>query len=326
MNLPPVTKQQAIDLKKIGIEKQARNLRSKKLPLFPKVAANEYAESKYGAIKEKENKAQINSIEDFLSGVDWQEKNILPKFFLWLGDNNATFGRSDGWVWVSVPNKFNHASPALVFQYFKNESGINFDPNINIVNKGENKTWKSMSVFWALGYDILIDGTVVNKRGKKIMPVFKDYTTVNISLNGSTKTCQIHRLLACKYIPNPNDYPIVNHKDGNKMNNSIENLEWCTYSHNASHAYKNGLRKKRCPAIPKQFNSKPKSIIKILDGNIVETYPSLLQAEKITGYPASSIKRWCEKSMIKNGFLWQYEHAQSAGLDAAINILKERLK
>lgn len=52
----------------------------------------------------------------------------------------------------------------------------------------------------------------------------------------------VHRLVAQCFIANPNDYPEVNHKDGNKENNSIDNLEWCTRSQNNKHAFETGLR------------------------------------------------------------------------------------
>ena len=66
---------------------------------------------------------------------------------------------------------------------------------------------------------------------------------------GKRKDFKGHRLVAEYFIDNPNDYPIVNHIDGDKSNNHIENLEWCTYSQNNIHAYKNGLntsKKKQC--------------------------------------------------------------------------------
>lgn len=57
------------------------------------------------------------------------------------------------------------------------------------------------------------------------------------------RTFQLHRVLADAFIPNPNGYTVVNHKDGDKGNCSIDNLEWCTSSYNAKHAFDTGLRK-----------------------------------------------------------------------------------
>lgn len=53
----------------------------------------------------------------------------------------------------------------------------------------------------------------------------------------------VHRLVAKAFIPNPNNLPQINHKDGNKLNNCISNLEWCTNLYNQQHAWKNGLHK-----------------------------------------------------------------------------------
>tara|TARA_R100000951_G_scaffold35157_1_gene29759 strand:- start:7 stop:480 length:474 start_codon:yes stop_codon:yes gene_type:complete len=71
-------------------------------------------------------------------------------------------------------------------------------------------------------------------RGKKISPYIRSgYNRVILSKNSQQKHFSIHRLLAILYIPNPNNYPCVNHKDCNKQNNNLNNLEWCTYMYNS---------------------------------------------------------------------------------------------
>lgn len=67
------------------------------------------------------------------------------------------------------------------------------------------------------------------------------YMIVNLSKNGTYNTKTVHRLVATAFIRNPNNYGVVNHKDGNKKNNAVDNLEWCTQRYNMKHAYRNGL-------------------------------------------------------------------------------------
>jgi len=59
-------------------------------------------------------------------------------------------------------------------------------------------------------------------------------------------TIYIHRLVAMAFIPNPNNYPQVNHKDGDKSNNNVSNLEWCNNQQNSIYARDNGLKPKVC--------------------------------------------------------------------------------
>lgn len=68
------------------------------------------------------------------------------------------------------------------------------------------------------------------------------YIGVGLHKKGVRKQAMIHRLVGIHFIPNTENKPQINHKDGNKTNNSIENLEWCTHSENAYHAFKTGLR------------------------------------------------------------------------------------
>ncbi|ELM4096003.1 HNH endonuclease [Salmonella enterica] len=65
----------------------------------------------------------------------------------------------------------------------------------------------------------------------------KGYQRVTLCRHGKTKRFQLHRLVALVHLPNPDNLPVVNHKDGNPQNNHVSNLEWCTYSHNLQHAY-----------------------------------------------------------------------------------------
>lgn len=69
----------------------------------------------------------------------------------------------------------------------------------------------------------------------------RGYYGVRISKNGKQSTPKIHSLVANAFIPNPQNLKEVNHKDGNKKNNYVDNLEWSTRSHNIKHAFDNGL-------------------------------------------------------------------------------------
>ena len=67
------------------------------------------------------------------------------------------------------------------------------------------------------------------------------YAMIKLS-NGKQKNCRVHRLVAEHFLPNPDNMKEVNHKDGNKDNNHVSNLEWCTRSHNVKHSFDTGLK------------------------------------------------------------------------------------
>ena len=94
-------------------------------------------------------------------------------------------------------------------------------------------------------YAITDKGEVVNlNTGNKTFGYLnkKGYLVFDFRRRGG-KTVPIHRLVAKAFIPNPNNLPQVNHIDGNKTNNKLENLEWCTNGQNQKHAFANGLQK-----------------------------------------------------------------------------------
>ena len=102
--------------------------------------------------------------------------------------------------------------------------------------------WKT----FAHTYQISNYGRVRNIATDRILiPRIKDtgYYQITLSLGGRSKkhTFKIHRLVAEQFIPNPDNLPQVNHIDGNKLNNCVDNLEWCNQSHNIQHAMALGL-------------------------------------------------------------------------------------
>lgn len=85
-------------------------------------------------------------------------------------------------------------------------------------------------------------GNIYNRHGHKMIGAVGRDGYLHVLLNGKNKN--VHRIIAETFIDNPNDYEQVNHINGTKTDNRINNLEWCTRSHNLKHAYENGLEQK----------------------------------------------------------------------------------
>ena len=100
-------------------------------------------------------------------------------------------------------------------------------------------------------YTIYEDGSVVGPSGKKLKPVKNNcgYGRITLCYEGRRDLVFVHRLVAEAFLVNPAGKPFVNHKDGNKLNNHVENLEWCTCQENIQHAWDTGLNKSNADAL-----------------------------------------------------------------------------
>lgn len=125
------------------------------------------------------------------------------------------------------------------------------------------------------------------------------YYNVLLYKDGKRKNERVHRLVASAFIPNPNNYPYINHKDENPSNNHVDNLEWCTAEYNINY----GTCKERIA------NSNSKPILKYdLDGNFICEYKSLAEAERIEGIDHATISMSCSgRVSYQCGFIWIYE-------------------
>lgn len=139
------------------------------------------------------------------------------------------------------------------------------------------------------------------------------YMYVQFYKNKKSKYCLIHRLVALAFIDNSKKLPEVNHIDGNKSNNNLQNLEWISKSDNEKHAYLflNKPRKNGSKGKFGKDNSKSKKVFQI-DKNtneILNVYYGIGEAERITGICNQQISKCCLKRkgyLTAGGYKWRY--------------------
>ena len=151
------------------------------------------------------------------------------------------------------------------------------------------------------------------RKGEKLKPDIapNGYYRVTLAKNGHKTQKYLHRLLAEHFIDNPLNLPQINHKDGNKLNCRLNNLEWVTVKDNVIHAYKNGLinhvRGKNHPNFG-QFGSDSKKAKKVKATNIItketKIYGSMIETKK-DGFLPSEVSRCCNHGGTHHGFVFE---------------------
>lgn len=134
---------------------------------------------------------------------------------------------------------------------------------------------------------------------------------VDLYGHGKPKHMLIHRLVAMAFIPNPNNYPQINHMDENPKNNHVDNLEWCTGSYNIRYFFE------RHPYVwnGQSFSSdrrkkitRTQRIVQLdLSGNVVRIWDNLVSIKHETGWNEWHIEECCKGNRKKaRGYIWRY--------------------
>ena len=165
--------------------------------------------------------------------------------------------------------------------------------------------WRDIDGYNSL-YEISNLGNIKSKKrkinnryygGKILVPIQrnKKYFVVNLYKNNKSKSYLVHRLVAQTFLENPNNLPQVNHKDENKDNNCVNNLEWCSSKYNINY----GTRNKKISKRVNQYD---------INGNFIKNWESISSIYKNLKISRSNILNCC-KGIYKQagGYVWKFD-------------------
>lgn len=167
--------------------------------------------------------------------------------------------------------------------------------NQQLSNKTE---WREVKEY--TNYEVNQFGEIRHKKRKKVLKPRSNnsYQYVNFKINGKNINFAVHRIVANAFIPNPNGYTEVNHKDYDKTNNCVDNLEWVSSSQNKQHAF---LKKENKRSRGKAVNQYTK------EGIFIKTFDTITDAAEELGCCIAAISNCClGRTKTSQGFRWSF--------------------
>lgn len=164
--------------------------------------------------------------------------------------------------------------------------------------------WRDIKDYEGL-YQVSNLGRVRNSRTGKLLKPYTNnngYLIVQLCKNCKYKRLLIHRLVAQAFIDNPDNLPQVNHKDEDKLNNCVDNLEWCSISYNQNYGTSSERKKER---LGKKVQQYTKEMV------FVAEYPSIKEAARQTGLDEWNIGSCCKGKYgckTVGGYIWKYKY------------------
>nr|DAP46139.1 MAG TPA: homing endonuclease [Caudoviricetes sp.] len=180
----------------------------------------------------------------------------------------------------------------------------------------EGEVWMPITGYYKRYYVSNMDRLKSVKKNKEVCILAQKermYLKIALSINGTKRFYQVHRLVAIAFVQNTENKPCVNHIDGNKYNNIASNLEWCTLKENSQHSFHilGNIPPLGFKYLFNQFgvnNQRARAVVQMKDGKIIAEYSCINEATQKTGIIHSGISRCCNgKQRISKGFEWRYK-------------------
>lgn len=254
--------------------------------------------------------------------------------------------------WQNLPNFWERYKAALLRHLCALEKGELIDSESGLPHTSH-LMWNAVALDWGLSHDKFkkvykdipgyekyyyadTDGNIYSKdrwhntksgdffrKGTMLKPSKnnKGYLNVVLSINGKYKTEKVHRLIAKTFIPNPNNFPEINHKNEDKTDNSVLNLEWCDRIYNMNYGTINQRLSQNADS-----KNRVKAIDKIdkTNNTIIQTYNSISSIRE-DGYDPSYIVKVC-KGLKKEAYDYYWRYNQKNKQDQLLKALDKRIE